>query len=486
MATVWEMDGLSVTRSIGYGTTLDTVKYLPPGAGSTDYVWVEIIDKNLVSQGVIQFVNLTANLYFNAVGSWSMTVPYSDVLWNMMMSGDFMVNINWRGLFSFGGKCEQPGYTDSIPGSTGGFSELNGPFILLSGADYLALIANRIAYPTPTAAWSAQTAAGADTVTNMPVESAIKHYVSRNVGSAALATRMHSLLDIATDQARGGNVTYSVKFGSGVDLNLFDIIRTLVTNSGAQMGVSIVRNPATHRLTMDCYIPRNLTGKAWFSEQLGNLTAIDFYITDPTITDALYQGATVFVQETASNKTQWNQAEQFTDDSGETVTSNITAAAVATLGGGAQGPNMSITATDTPFLTFGRDYGLGDMVSCEVRNGAVYSDIVTSVLLTADPTQTPEISVVPTIGNSTLSTSTDQTIIGQLTTRIKALEQKIARLLWLHTMDVRRLSLSCRLRPTGRASCHRPVLPMASMGRTALSRRSIRSAVTPSSEPDSV
>jgi Siphovirus ReqiPepy6 Gp37-like protein len=481
MATVWTTDGRSVAQSIGFGTALDTIKYMPPGAGSTDYVWVEILDKNLVSQGVIQFINLTANLYFNAVGSWSMTVPYSDTLWNMMMSGDFMVNINWRGLFSFGGKCEQPGYTDSIPGSSGGYSDLNGPFILLSGADYLALIANKIAYPNPTVAWASQTAAGADTVTNMPVESAIKHYVSRNLGSAALASRVNSFLNIATDQGRGGNVTYSVKFGSGVDLNLFDIIRTLITNSGAQMGVSIVRNPATHSLTMDCYVPRNLTGLAWFSEALGNLTAINFYITDPTITDALYQGASVFVQETASNKTQWNQTETFTDDSSETVASNVTAAAVATLGGGAQGPNMSITATDTPFLTYGRDYGLGDMVSCEVRNGAVYSDIVTGVLLTADPTQTPEISVVPTIGNSTLSTATDQSIINQLTTRIKALEKKLATLLWLHMMDGRPLSRSCRRPLTGRAGYRRPVLPMASMGRTALSRRSIRSVVTLSS-----
>jgi Siphovirus ReqiPepy6 Gp37-like protein len=462
MATTWEMDGLSWPQVGASGATLDTVSYVPPVAGSQDYVWVEILDKNLVSQGVIQFINLTANLYYNAVGSWSMTVPYSDMLWNMMMSGDFMVNINWRGLFSFGGKCEQPGYTDSIPGSTGGYSSLNGPFILLSGADYLALIANKIAYPNPTVAWASQTAAGADTVTAIPVESAIKHYVSRNLGSAALASRMHSLLDIATDQARGGNVTYSVKFGSGVDLNLLDIIRTLINNSGAQMGVSITRNAPAHRLTMDVYIPRNLTGKAWFSEQLGNLTAIDFYVTDPTITDALYQGSgTIFVQQTASNKTQWNQAETFTDDSSETVLSNVTAAAVATLGGGAQGPNMSITATDTPFLTFGRDYRLGDLVSCEVRNGAVYSDVVSGVLLTADPTQTPMLSVVPTIGNSNLSTANDQSIIGQLTTRIKALERKLATLLWLHTMDGRPLSRSCRLHLTGRASCHHAAFGMA-------------------------
>jgi hypothetical protein len=85
-----------------------------------------------------------------------------------------------------------------------------------------------------------------------------------------------------------------------------------------------------------------------------------------------------------------------------------------------------VTAADTPFLTFGRDYGLGDIVSVEVRPGAVYSDIVSSVMLTADPTTTPMISAVPTIGNSSNSTSTDQGIIGQLSARIRALEKKLA------------------------------------------------------------
>jgi Siphovirus ReqiPepy6 Gp37-like protein len=486
MATTWEVDGLSWPQVTAFGNVLDSPTYLTPSAGSQDYVWVEVLDSNLINHGPLQFVNLTANLYYNAVGSWSMTVPYTDMLWDLIQAGDIIININWRGLFSFGGKCEQPGYLDSLPGSTGATSSINGPFIILSGADYLALIANKIAYPNPTVAWASQTATGADTVTNMALESAIKHYVSRNVGSAALASRQMGLLDIATDQARGNPVTYSVKFGSGVDLNLMDIIRTLVSNSGSQMGVQIVRNPVTHRLTMDCYVPRNLTGKAWFSTSLGNLTAINLYITDPTITDALYQGSAIFVQETASNKNQWNQTEQFTDDSSETVASNVTAAAVATLGGGAAGPNMDITATDTPFLTFGRDYGLGDMVSCEVRPGAVYSDIISSVLLTADPTQTPMVSAVPTIGNASNSTTTDPTIIGQLTSRIRALEKKMAALLWLHTMGAQAPLPSCRRRPTGKVSCRRLVFGTASMGRAVSRRRSIPSAGMLSWDPDSV
>jgi len=402
--------------------------YTPPPSGSQDQVWVEFLNNNLVSQGVIQFANLSATLYYNAVGSWTMLVPYSDVLWNMIQSGDFIVNVNWRGLFSFGGKCEQPGYIDSIPNSIGGGAAgaFSGPFISLSGADYLAIVGNRIAYPNPAALWTAQTATATDAVSAMPLETAIKHYVSRNVGSAALASRQHTLLDIATDQARGPNVSYTVKFGTGVDLNLMDIIRALIAQAATPMGVLITRNPATHRLLFDVYIPRNLAGKAWFSEDLGNLPAINFYIVDPTCTDALIQGSASFISQTASATTQWNKTELFTDDSSETDANNLRTVASTALLTGARGPTMSATVSDSPYLTFGRDYGLGDIVSLEVRPGAVYSDVISSVTLTADPSQTPMLSVVPTVGQNANATATDTTIIGQLTQRIQALERKLA------------------------------------------------------------
>lgn len=406
--------------------------YAPPTAGSQDLVWVEILDSNLVKQGVIQFVTLTATLYYNAVGSWSMVVPYSDFLWNIIMAGDFFVNVNWRGLFSFGGKCEMPGYTDSIPGSTGGGASgasTPGPYITLSGADYLALLANRIIYPTPSAAWSAQTAAGTDAVANLPLESAIKHYVNNNACSAALASRQVPALTYATDQHRGANVSYTAKFGTGVDLNLLDVIRALITQAGSgnAMGVSITRNASTHSLVFDCYVPRNLSGLAWFSRQLGNLTAINFGLTDPTCTDALVQGSgTNFIQQTASAKTQWNMTEQFIDSSSETDVNNLKTSASSAILSGAAGPTLSATLTETPFLTFGRDFGLGDIVTVEVRPGNTYSDVITSVVLTADPAQNPPITVVPTIGQNANATATDQTITGQLSQRIRTLEKKLA------------------------------------------------------------
>ena len=244
--------------------------YTPPLCRIAEHVG-QFFNSSLVAPAL--FRNLTATLYYNAVGSWSMLVPYSDALWNQMMSGDFIVEINWRGLFSFGGKCEQPGFQDSVPGAASGVGA--GPFITLSGADYLGLIANRICYPSPGTTWVAQSSAATDPVSSMRLETAIKHYVNNNIGPGAISARRMSLLDIAADLARGGLVSYTVKFGSGVDLNLLDLIRTLIASTSSPMGVKVSRNGK--RLTFDIYVPRDLTGKAWFSESLGNL-AVEFYL----------------------------------------------------------------------------------------------------------------------------------------------------------------------------------------------------------------
>lgn len=426
MATTFDVNAWTQPNVIAAGGLLPLGPYLTPAPGTQEYVWVEILNSNLVSQGPVPFVTVTATLYYNAVGTWSVLVPYSDALWNQIMAGDIIVNINWRGLFSFGGKCENPGFQDSIPGSTGGAGSSLGPFIVLSGGDYLALLANRIVYPTPGSVWGSQTSGGSDAVSSARLESAIKHYVNNNVGPGALSARRHTLLDLAPDLARGPAVSYTAKFGSGVDLNLLDVIRALIAQGNSPMGISIVRNPATHRLTFDIYLPRNLSGKAWFSESLGNLTAINFSLTDPTCTDALVQGASSFISNTASAVTQWNKAEQFIDSSSETDANNLATTAQQALAAGGYGPTMSATMADIPFLTFGRDYHLGDIVSVEVRPGAVYSDVVTSVVLTADITQTPAVSAVPSIGNSANATATDQSIIGQLTARIRALEKKLS------------------------------------------------------------
>jgi len=251
--------------------------------------------------------------------------------------------------------------------------------------------------------------------------------VNLNVGPAALAARRHNLLDIATDAARGATVSYTVKFANNFSLNLMDILRAMINNAGGPtgMGLKISRNASAHRLTFDVYVPRDLTNKAWFSQDLGNLTSVNLSITDPTCTDALVRGSASFVSRTATARTQWNITEQYIDQSSDSDANNLAAAAQTALLTGAAGPTLSATPTDSPFLTFGRDYYLGDIVTVEVVPGASYSDVVSSVVVTADPSQDPAMSVIPNLGRSADATATDSGIIGQLTARIRSLERRL-------------------------------------------------------------
>jgi ReqiPepy6 Gp37-like protein len=427
---VLSVAGSSVTFSGTSAGIMPSMPFAYPSAGSTEAVTAQLLDNTLTPIMPVDFFTLSANLYYNAVGAWSMVAPYSDTLWSAVTAGDFIIEVDWRGLFKFGGKCEQPGYTDSIPGATSQVASLPGPFITMSGGDYLALVANRIAYPNPTVAWASQASGSADTVTSMALESAIKYYVNRNMGPGAISARRMPYLVIATDQARGNPVTYTVKFlaasGSGVDLNLLDVIRTLITGTSTGptgMGVSVKRNAKT--LVFDVYIPRDLSSTAWFSRDLGNLTADQLYLTDPTNTNSLAMGATVGVEVVAASRTVWNVAEVYADMTGESSTTNLQSAAQLALAQGGYGPLLNVTVIDTPYLSFGRDYGLGDIVTIEVVPGDSYKDVVSSVALAVDPTQDPTYSVIPTIGSSANATTTDTSIIKALTARIQALERRL-------------------------------------------------------------
>ena len=85
------VDARAAAASAASGTLVPGVLYNPPSAGSLEQVWVEILDHNLVSQGPVQFVTMTAQLYYNAVGSWSVLTPYTDALWNLIQAGDIFV-----------------------------------------------------------------------------------------------------------------------------------------------------------------------------------------------------------------------------------------------------------------------------------------------------------------------------------------------------------------------------------------------------------
>lgn len=418
----------------------------PPPGGSKNPIAATLRDENMNVLAPIPFSTLDAQLFYNFVGSWSMTIPYDDAFWQFVKkvisidpisgditrNGDCVVCIDWQGLFEFGGKVEKVGYSFATPLSPGtggspGPIIAPGPQITLSGGDYLALIANRIAFPDPTKAWSGQTVTSHKLYTGV-LETVIKNLVNDNVVNPGSAARDFTLMDIVSTAGLGGNVTYDVKFSQGVDLALMDIIRSLIA-TGGPMGVSLKRNG--QRLSFDCYVPRDLTQLAYFSTDIGNLTAVDLALADPTVTVALLQAGSAplfsFVSQVPDPTTMWGRIEQYVEQTSETNPSMATQAGQDALNQGLASPSLAVTATDIPLLTFGKDYGLGDRVTVGIRTGDSYSDIVSSVTLHVDPNQNPAISVIPTIGYASDPGGIDPAFSKQLLRRVRRLERRLNR-----------------------------------------------------------
>jgi hypothetical protein len=98
--SVLSVNALTRVQVSAFGMLLPSAVYIPPAAGSTDVVWVEILDKNLISQGPVQFVSVQAQIYYNAVGSPDNWCRIHDLLWNRDGRG-FLVNISSAGYSRF-------------------------------------------------------------------------------------------------------------------------------------------------------------------------------------------------------------------------------------------------------------------------------------------------------------------------------------------------------------------------------------------------
>jgi hypothetical protein len=401
----------------------------PIGSGLAGDITATLYDcETLTAQCVLPLETMSATIYYNQVGSWACGFKYSDYIWQIMkdcMADEgFVVWFNWGGQVSFGGKCETPGYQDSVPGVNSAAVFTVGTQIVLGGATLEAIIANRIAFPIPADDWGSQTYAAADAVAAVACETAIKHYVNNNLGSSAATDRRFPLLTVATDLARGSAVvSYNVKFAAGVDLALFDIIRNLVA-TGGPMGAEVTLNSGGGGITFDVYEPQDLSKLAFFSKELGNLTSVGLSIADPTVTDACVLGTATPILVTGDGTANpWTKIETLVDQTSSTDATQNTQAGTQEIQQGVLTPTLSMSAQDIPKLQFGTDYYLGDQVTVEIASGDRYSDIVSQVDFMMDGTQDPPVTVTPTIGVSSDAGNTSTSVTTQLAKRVRRLER---------------------------------------------------------------
>lgn len=389
----------------------------------------------------IVFDKIDVTVAHNAVGSFVLEMPANPRNWELIQldAGGELVPVGlvltWRGgVYEVVLLAEDWDFKRAV--TDGQIVET----LVLTGADMLALLANRIAYPNPASTWPSQTITTGTYTGN--AESVIKTIVSANLVTAGDTARRVPNLTVATNLNRGGSVTYKVvppdpAATAGTQIttvaqSLMDMVRAVDLQS--PMGVRITLGASS--LVLDVYQPQDLTEAAVFSGPLGNLPEAGLSVTAPTGNAILLQSKVTGSAFTQANgygyNNPWRRVEVFSDQSSTDTAADITTAGNEAVAAGAGQVKIAVTAIDLPRLRFGatdpaagiQGYQVGDKVTLDIRDGVTYSDVISKVQLVADTTgDTYTETVTPTIGVG--DDATDKTINAKLSAKLRALERAL-------------------------------------------------------------
>jgi hypothetical protein len=318
------------------------------------YYRVIIRNPSRTRTGEIQsFTKLILQPRYNDVGSWSMDIavdhPQSRLLvpgaWLTFMAGNFEVcSGQLRGLKVTWSNSETGAGTLNAYGPT---AEV--------------VIGDRLIYQVPGSAATSQAAFAYDTRTGVG-ETIIKQWVDLNAGPSALATRSISGLKIEPDLGRGATITGSPRMD-----NLLTFIQPLAESAGLGFRVAFGTDDT---MEFQMFIPYDRSGTAKFGRELGNLTSLEYVQEAPKSSDVVVGGsglttARIFREtiDSPSIKTWGARSETFFDLNNSADPVELDQAGTQEMVQNGPVVGLTIKTIDTPYLTFGIDYNLGDVVS---------------------------------------------------------------------------------------------------------------------------
>lgn len=347
-----------------------------------DELIFEVRDSNRTRIGQLlptDLVGWKSALRFNNVGTWGLTLPANHALGNELAkpgAGIIVTHTTAGVLFS--------GITTAVEtiqevGDPNGVMEI-------SGVDDSILLAERLAYPTPsTADVTAQTNAY-DVVTNVKASTAMYGYVTRNlIAGTAPASRAVSGLTTTADTAFGSLVTKSARF---------DVLGELLTDIAVVDGLGFHIKQSGSGLVFTVYQPvdRTKTIRMDVANNTLSKSSYGYGIMDATraIVAGQGQGASrtfVDVTTTASTsaETLWKRRrEVYVDQRNTAVTAELTQAGLEKLAdSGITVTSIDIIPSSDQTMRYGIDWGLGDKVTVVIA-GQEVSATVTQVGITVE------------------------------------------------------------------------------------------------------
>jgi hypothetical protein len=364
--------------------------------------------------GLLRGWKLSLTLRFNEVGSWTLEIPRDLCPTGWPAPGAGILALS-DGTVRASGVLDDESYDWSADPS----SVAVGPGMWsLTGDTDLGRIAYRIVYPTPSAAWSAQNVTASYTASGAAA-TLMQNLVNVQAGPGALAARRTGIV-LGAATAAGTSTQISERFTP-----LLDALRT-VALAGGGLGFDVVADAAGN-LPFTVYQPVDRSATARFAVELGNVTDLHASRTAPTGTVALVAGSGVGTARQTLEQADpladaaWGRREVFVDQRQTSDTAEYAKAATEALAAAAQQVTAYAPIVDTAATRWGRDYGLGDLVSVVTPFGVV-TDVVRAVQV--DVTEDGDAVVSSTVGTDQ-ATSDDRTarFVAQLTRRISGLER---------------------------------------------------------------
>lgn len=383
---------------------------------------VEVRNSNLQRVGQIgseYLVGFTIVSRFNAIGTWTLTLPVGHPLAATLAAPGSGIIVTLRGTVLLSGPTTWV-QTIQTPDNPDGV-------IQITGLDDSVLLRDRLAYPTPgTADVTAQTSAY-DVRAGL-AEDVLKGYVSANLGPAAPVGRKVPVLAVEASLGRGATVTGSARFDV-----LYELLKQLAdasANAGATIGFDIVQSGTG--LVFQCYTPTDRSKSIRLDIANNLLLESTYSLAQPKFTRAIVGGqgdgtARTFLERSSSTslgaETAWGRRiESFVDsrDTSDTV-ALATAGDSALAGDGKAQITATIKPSDDTSMLFNRDWFLGDTVTVVVGTYELAAVVTELGLSVAED----GVRLYGTIGEPKLQTYEQQILAKQqdLANRLNQLER---------------------------------------------------------------
>ena len=337
-------------------------------------------DLNIVGDPLVDWYSLDCTVRFNEPASGTVELPaYPDIM-DQLQPGNRIVIIRDGSIFTAGPMEIPQDYAWGI----GDDDNPDPGKVTVSFTDDLAVIAGYLTWPTPGSAWSAQPSATPRTITSTNAETIIRTLINENCGPGALTARQIPNLVLGGIASVGTTTSVTTTFEA-----LLDTCRRIAVDGG---NIGFRTQQVDDTIEFQVYASSDRTGSARFSKGLGNLRAIQYKLSAPTVTSALVAGGdeasrTYVEVENSAAAAAWYRVEKFVEaaDSADDSSGGLTQAGNAELAAGAAPIELATVTVDTPDLQAGRDFGLGDKVTVALPTGVEVADIVRSIHLQATP-----------------------------------------------------------------------------------------------------